>query len=96
MSKEESERTHALRRLKLRYEVKGNPRVLVDRIEGLIQKNKSTPVKTQSNRISIHLVSCDNQMFKVVYDKARHQVVTFLPLEDSIDDEKEVKVLQQN
>jgi hypothetical protein len=48
-------------------------------IVGKIQEGKSKPVEKQSGRLSVHDVELDEgKVVRVVYDKKRQQIVTFL------------------
>lgn len=49
------------------------------RIVNVIQSSRSRVVERQSLRVSVHDVDLDGVTVRVVYDRHRKQVVTFLP-----------------
>lgn len=77
LSKAQSQRIHALRQGEARY---GLSLVQLAEVKAAIREGRSTPVRKQSNRISVHDVTLDGQTIRAVYDRRRHEVVTFLPL----------------
>lgn len=68
---------HARRRAMTRYGIKLTLN-MHDRIVSKIYLNGSTLVERQSNRISIHDVSVEGKVYRVVYDNTRKVLVTFL------------------
>jgi len=44
-----------------------------------IQNGRSTPIKTQSNRVTHHSIEVEGKRVRVVYDKRRKDIVTVLP-----------------
>lgn len=79
-SKEDTVRRHARERGRERYGVEMGAD-LERFIIGRITSGRSTPVERQSLRVSVHDVTLDDgQHVRVVYDKERRQIVTFLPM----------------
>lgn len=50
----------------------------------MIQIGSSKIIEKQSNRATVHLIEWNNIKMKVVYDKERKTIVTFLPMEDRL------------
>lgn len=69
---------HAKKRAKERYDLSLTNEDL-NALVKLIQNNKGIFVKRMSLNRTMFLVEYKNQNLKVVYDKARHAVVTLLP-----------------
>jgi hypothetical protein len=82
MSKQKAQRLHARRRALERYgmEVGNGTR---QQIINAIRQGRSTHVESQSHRISVHDVTLAHEELtvRVVYDKHRKEIVTFLPQE---------------
>lgn len=79
-SKEDTVRRHARERGRERYgvEMGSNLEAFIVR---QITSGRSRPVERQSLRVSVHDVTLeDGQVVRVVYDKERRQIVTFLPM----------------
>ena len=76
-SKAKDQEAHALRRAYLRYGLRLTQHDL-HTIRNEIQEGRSTCVQTQSNRISVHDLVYKDVPVRVVYDKMRKTVVTFL------------------
>ncbi len=79
-SKKINQKYHAKYRAKERYDLTLNKEKyqrLVEKIRG----NNVIKSEKQSNRIMIHTLIFEDKIIKVVYDKKRHTVVTFLPKE---------------
>lgn len=51
------------------------------RIISAIRDGRSRVVRRQSHRVTIHDVELDETVVRVVYDRRRGEVVTFLPVE---------------
>ncbi len=69
---------HARRRARTRYGVDLTDRDL-DEMISEIQAGQAEHVEKQSNRVSVFIV---RDKFKVVYDKVRKSIATFLPMDD--------------
>lgn len=54
------------------------------RIVGVIQSSRSRVVERQSHRVTVHDVDLDGATYRVVYDRHRKQVVTFLPPDEPV------------
>lgn len=79
-AKEDTVRRHARERGRERYGIEMGPAV-EDEIVRKIAGGKSICVERQSLRVSVHDVPLEGLTVRVVYDKQRRQVVTFLPRE---------------
>lgn len=80
LTKTRAQRIHARRRALERYELDLNRHDLREVVES-IQAGKATFVRRQSLRVSIWEVTVKGQACRVVYDKLRKTIVTFLPLD---------------
>lgn len=79
-SKEDTVRRHARERGRERYGIEMGEH-MERLIIGRITSGCSIPVERQSLRVSVHDVTLeDGQHVRVVYDKERRQIVTFLPM----------------
>jgi len=76
--KQLSQRRHARHRAHERYGIDVVPGVRKE-IIAKIRSGRSQPVETQSLRISVHDVEINGQIVRVVYDRQRKELVTFLP-----------------
>lgn len=81
MNKVEAERVHAKRRAKERFGLNLTKDVR-DLLRGKIKRGEGTFISRRSRRISIWRISYENIFYRVVYDKDRHEIVTFLPEEN--------------
>jgi hypothetical protein len=82
-NKKKNETIHAKKRAKERYGIKLNHRVRTNIISS-IQNGKSLWVKKLTNRITEHtLITEDGTKIRVLYDKYRHNIVTFLPMKEN-------------
>lgn len=77
-SKRDAQRRHARRRALERYglELGAGTRA---RILEAIHTGRSKLVQRQSHRVVVHDVKLDGRTVRVVYDKSRGELVTFLP-----------------
>lgn len=73
-------RAHSMQRAAQRYGVTLNGETRA-RIIAEIRGGRSRMVKRQSNRVTIHDLELDGKRLRVVYDRHRAELVTFLPLE---------------
>ena len=83
LTKSQAERQHARRRASERYGIDFNShsnKALITQI----QNGTATFVQKQSHRISVWDVWIQGVTARVVYDKDRKQIVTFLPLHRQI------------
>lgn len=72
-------RVHARRRARERYGLEFGP-TTESEVLRVIQSSRSRLIERQSNRVSVHEVTLgDGLVVRVVYDRKRKQVVTFLP-----------------
>lgn len=71
---------HAKRRALERYGITLNRHDMRALVE-LIQSGRTEFVEHQSHRVSVHRVPLGTQMARVVYDRQRQTIVTFLPPE---------------
>ena len=77
-TKQESQRIHAKRRFLERYGLDFNRHVRRE-FERLIRCYQTHLIIQQSNRVSIHDVIYNGDVYRVVYDRNRHTIVTALP-----------------
>ncbi|HEX7277887.1 MAG TPA: hypothetical protein VF244_10975 [Acidimicrobiales bacterium] len=77
-TKRDAERLHARIRARERYGIELGEASRSAIIRS-IQTGTSTIVERQTNRVSVHDVDLDGQVVRVVYDRARKELVTFLP-----------------
>lgn len=84
MNKKRSEREHAKRRALERYDLTFTKTIryaLLDKIK----RSDGTFLFRQSRRISIWEVDHENKKYRIVYDKDRKEIVTFLPPEEPLE-----------
>ncbi len=81
MSKAEQQRKHAFRRSRERVEGKITQNDYVQIIK-MIQTGKACFLERQSNRVTLWILVYRDEPVRVVYDKVRSQVVSFLPIEE--------------
>ena len=90
-SKTEKQQLHAKRRAEDRFGIKLNQEnhlILIKQI----QTGKACFYENQSHRITAWIQEINGQIFKSIYDKSRHQLVTFLyPTEEEIETYKKYK-----
>jgi hypothetical protein len=84
MTKLHAQRRHAKLRAQERYGLSLN-RIDLREIAGLIQQGKAVFLRRQSLRVSHWLVEVGGKSARVVYDRKRKTVVTFLPAEPTPD-----------
>lgn len=80
MKKSVCQRIHAKRRAEERYALELNRDDLRNIVQR-IQQNQATHVEKQSHRVSVFDLTYNNIDVRVVYDKNRKTIVTFLPKE---------------
>lgn len=83
--KKYAQSAHAKRRAAERYNVvvsSDDLKTVVQRI----QSGRCTLLQKQSNRVSLFDVDIHGTVYRVVYDKKRHSIVTFLPKGDMYGD----------
>ena len=80
-SKKRNQSIHAKRRALERYDLDINRKSRMG-IISLIQNNHTIERKKQSNRVTIHTLNYNGKIIKVVYDKDRKNIVTFLPIDN--------------
>lgn len=76
-SKRAAQFEHARKRAMIRYGLRLT-KEMHDTIVSKIHMTGSTLVERQSNRISVHDVKVDGELYRVVYDSNRKVLVTFL------------------
>lgn len=79
-SKGKCQRKHAKRRALERYGIDFTHQNMID-LKHHIMSGRSQNVVTQSNRVTIHTLEWQGQTVRVVYDKLRKNIVSFLPLD---------------
>lgn len=80
-SKKLNQRIHAKKRALERFDLDLN-RDDLNKIKYLIQNKKTLMLERSSLRVTIHRVDYKGKRMRVVYDKLRKNIVTFLPMED--------------
>lgn len=55
--------------------------VEIAEVRAAIREGRSVVVRKQSNRITVHDVTLGSRTVRAVYDRRRHEVVTFIPRE---------------
>lgn len=78
LSKRIGETIHFKRRALERLGIDLNRQERAEIIKIIQTSGGRTLVKSRSNRVSTHRVEYKNRVFKVVYDKLRHALVTIL------------------
>lgn len=76
--KGDAQRDHCKRRFRERYGIDFNRHVRREFVK-LIQHNQCHFIEKQSNRVSVWDVIYGGQVFRVVYDKERKNIVTVFP-----------------
>ena len=91
ISKKAKQRIHTKQRAKERYNVQLTCKDIQTIVSKIKTSHKDTTfLKKQSNRVSLWKVIFKDQIFRVVYDKHRKNIVTILPIESSSITIKEV------
>lgn len=81
-SKAKGLRRHAKRRAYERYGIViGNSRL--EKVVKAIQRNKGKFIQRYSNRVTEWEVTLEEEVCRVLYDKERKQIITFLPSEST-------------
>lgn len=80
MRKSVRQQRHALQRLSQRYDKNGDPAFL-HRLVNEIKNDKAEFVARSSARVTIWIVELDGIKYRVVYDRNRKMIATFLPME---------------
>ncbi len=75
--KKQNQKIHAKKRALERFDLNLTNDDLIH-IGAKIKKGESIYIRKMSNRVKLHQVEYNGQILKVVYDKLRHQVVSFL------------------
>lgn len=81
MNKLKAERIHAKSRFWERFDITLNKRDYRELCEQ-IKSGKAQFINRQSNRVTKWLVKYKNEQIIAVYDKIRHQIITFYPLDE--------------
>lgn len=76
--KAKAQRRHARVRAMERYGMELGPATR-GRIIDAIRTGRSSMVERQTLRVSVHDVTIDERIVRVVYDRRRKEIVTFLP-----------------
>ena len=80
LGKSWAQQKHAVRRASERYELAITADELAEIVK-MIQHNQIITSEKQSNRVTIKKLIYKERIIRVVYDKIRKTVVSFLPLE---------------
>lgn len=80
MTKAQAQRIHATKRAEERYGMTLT-RDMHHQLVKMIQSGKSTVIERQSLRVSVHELMIEDEPVRVVYDRIRKTIVTFLPFE---------------
>jgi len=82
-AKERTLKQHARRRASERYGLSLTDQLHTEIVKQ-IQTSKSQLIEKQSNRISVHDVIVNDETIRVVYDRDRKLIVTFLYKDESL------------
>jgi hypothetical protein len=85
-NKKYSETIHARRRAEERYGIKLNSKGRIAIIR-MIQRGEKIRSRKLTNRLTEHILMFEDNLIRIVYDKERHNIVTFLPLKKEIKSE---------
>lgn len=85
-SKKESQIKHAIKRAKQRFDLCLTKQNLIEIVRNIQNNIDCVFIKKQSNRISLFVITYKDQQYRVVYDKERKSIVTFLHLHKSIEE----------
>lgn len=77
-SKLDNQKSHAIRRLFERYEIRVNDNQYQNLVN-LIKDNKARFITRQSNRVTVFEISYLNRKLVACYDSSRKSIATFLP-----------------
>lgn len=88
MTKSNSETFHAKRRFKERYGIEFNKEMRKEMIR-LIQMSQSHLVEVQSRRVTVRDVIYGGEVYRVVYDSIRQNIITVLPKEAQVSQQAE-------
>lgn len=77
MNKKKAERIHAKRRALERYNLNVTEEVR-NVLKSKIVRGDGTFIRRTSRRVSVWEVAVDAAVYKVVYDKQRKEIITFL------------------
>ncbi len=82
-TKKKSQRQHTQRRASQRYGFTIGPKIYDELCHKIKNDSKDECVflEKQSNRVSMWAVKVEGQWVPVIYDKERHSIATFLPIE---------------
>lgn len=80
MNKKKAEQRHSKRRAQERYGL-DLTKAIRDALRGKIKKQKGKFLYRRSRRVSVWQVTHQAETYKIVYDKQRKEIVTFLPNE---------------
>ncbi len=85
MTKKQSERAHAQRRLVERYGISLSGREYKNVVRLIANSTRTNPtarlIEQQSQRVSVWEVSWQGNNLVAVFDKFRQEIITFLPVE---------------
>lgn len=84
LNKKDAQFLHAFKRAAQRYELDFTKRMKQE-IVSQIQSGDAEFIEKQSNRVSLFWVNINDKHCKVVYDKIRKSIVSFLPQESRED-----------
>ncbi len=73
-------RNHLVKRAEERYGVTLTKEMLQELVKKIQSHQCKLVPQVNSWTRTVHLVEMDGQVFKVVYSKVKHEIVTFLPL----------------
>lgn len=85
-SKKYAERVHAKRRAFLRYHLEVDAQTR-RRIVEAIWNQTATFIRRHSGRVTEWMVDMDGQTLRLLYDKSRQEIITFLPPPAPTDEE---------
>ena len=85
-TKKECQVIHAKRRAFERYGIILNHDKYRAMVAAFQEQKNNKFIRKQSNRISVHDFRYEDNIYRIVYDKERKVIVTFLSIEESPDE----------
>lgn len=82
MTKKQAQQIHAKRRALERYELKLN-RFDMKEIRRIIHAGKAFKINDETNRIRSYYLEYKEKWIKIIFDRSRQTVVTFLPISNN-------------
>lgn len=77
-TKKQAELAHAKRRALLRFNIDLTPKLRAEILDKIRQQGQTLIIEQRSLRVTTHMMTVLGQLVLVVYDKQRHEIVTFM------------------